>query len=68
MKKSNIKSNLLFALFIVLSVLLTRWSINFGMDRAMTGKETLIWLHVIAFFVSIGLVLLAIILKTKFKE
>lgn len=50
---------------IVASLLITYWSVNVGMDRSLAGKPALIWLHVIAFIAAVGLVLAAIILKTK---
>ena len=65
MNTNKIKSNLVFAVFIAISFLITMWSINFGMNRSYSGEDPILWLHVVAFVVATVCVLLAIIFKLK---
>ena len=65
MNTNKIKSNLVFAVFIGISFLITMWSINFGINRSYSGEDTILWLHVVAFVVATVCVLLAIIFKLK---
>ena len=68
MNTNKIKSNLVFAVFIVISFLITMWSINFGMNRSYSGEDTILWLHVVAFVATAVCVLLAIFFKLKLDD
>ncbi len=59
------KKDLIWLAFVLLSGLITYISINTGMYRAYSGQPALIWLHVLLFLLSIALVFVAIILKSK---
>ena len=65
MNTNKIKSNLVFAVFIGISFLITMWSINFGMNRSYSGEDPILWLHVVAFVATAVCVLLAIFFKLK---
>ena len=65
MNTNKIKSNLVFAAFIVISFLITMWSINFGMNRSYGGEDHILWLHVVSFVSTAFCFLLAIFIKLK---
>lgn len=60
--------NILSLACIVTSLLTTYWSVNLGIDRALADKPALVWLHIAAFFVAVGLVLMGVVLNLKNKK
>lgn len=62
----NFRRNIVPALCIALSALISYWSVNLGIDRSLAGKDAMIWLHALLFLVAIGLVLAAILFRAKF--
>lgn len=61
----KLKQNLIPALCILLSVTISYWSVNIGIERSLAGKEALVWLHVLLFLVAVGLVLAAILFRAR---
>lgn len=57
--------NIIFILLLLASVVVTKQAITFAGDAAFSGKQPNLWLAAGAFFISILLVLIAIILKIK---
>ena len=68
MNTNKIKSNLVFAVFIVISFLITMWSINFGMNRSYGGDDPILCLHVVGSVATAVCVLLAIFFKLKLDD
>jgi len=50
---------------IILSIGVIVGSYQIGLERAMTGQDALVWLHVGAFLAALSLVVVAIIATTR---
>jgi len=59
------KYHLIAAVCIILSIGVIVGSYQIGLERAMTGQDALLWLHVGAFLITLVLILVAIISNTK---
>lgn len=62
------KALIVHYLLLVLALYLTYKSVGSGYVRAMNGQDALVWLHVLIFFVAIFLVILAIVIKSKYTK
>jgi hypothetical protein len=51
----------------VIAVIITYQAMGYAQDLAYSRKQPLIWLSVVAFLGAIGLVVLAIVIKAKYK-
>lgn len=61
-------ANTLFGLCLTLSVFITYKAIEYASSFAFSGKQPVAWLNIIAFLLSIVLVLAGIIIKIKVKK
>lgn len=66
MKNNKQSANILYLLLLAASLLTTWKAIGFAADQAFSGKQTVLWVSLAAFTVSIGLVVIAIYIKTKY--
>ena len=55
-----------YSCFVVALIIIYR-AMGYAGDLAYSGKQPLVWLSILAFFTAIALVIVAIIIKTKFK-
>jgi multisubunit Na+/H+ antiporter MnhB subunit len=51
----------------VIAVIITYLAMGYAQDLAYSRKQPLIWVSVVAFLGAIGLVVLAIVIKAKYK-
>ena len=51
----------------VVAIIITYRAMGYAGDLAYSGKQPLVWLSVLAFFAVVALVILAIMIKAKFK-
>ena len=63
----NISANIAFYGCFVIALIVTNSAMSYAAELAYAGKQPVIWVSVLAFFAVIGLVLLAIYIKGKFK-
>lgn len=59
-------ADIIFILLLVASVYSTWKALDLAGSRAYSGEHPLPWVSIVAFLVSVGLVLLAIFVKTKY--
>jgi len=64
---NKITANIAYYGCLVTAVIITYQAMGYAGDLAYSGKQPLIWLSVLAFFAAVLLVLLAILIKAKFK-
>lgn len=61
-------ANTLFGLCLALSVFMTYKSIDYASSLAYSGKQPILWVNIIAFMVSTGLVIVGILIRMKVKK
>jgi len=59
-------ANIIFTVLLVASLYITWKALGVAGDRAYSGEQPLLWINFVAFMVSVGLVLLAVFVKTKY--
>lgn len=66
MKMNKQLANILFYLLLAASLFITWMAVGMAGDRAFSGEQPIVWINVAAFILSIGLVALATLIKTKY--
>lgn len=64
---NKILANIAYYGCFVIALIVSYLTLNYAGDLAYSGQQPLVWLSVLAFFAVVTLVVLAIIIKAKFK-
>ena len=64
---NKILANIAYYGCFVIALIVSYLTLNYAGDLAYSGQQPIVWLSVLAFFAVVTLVVLAIIIKAKFK-
>lgn len=64
---NKISARIIYYSCFFVALIISYQALNYAGNLAYSGKQPLVWLSILAFLVSVGLVVVAIAIKIKFK-